>query len=142
MGAGNSPTHSLKDLLISSSVDMEAATDTNITALCAMYGVFQLAMIFIIFTLVLTYRDIEPSECTNCFEKSVSYYMHPFFYYLYCARLLVLIFLYRFLSFSEACDSAHKSDISHILYPIFVHIYLNLVAGDHSELGKDSKTVF
>ena len=37
LGAGNSPTHSLKELLITSSVDMEAATDTNITALCTMY---------------------------------------------------------------------------------------------------------
>ena len=95
------------------------------------------------FYLVLTCRDIEPSECTNCFEKSVSYYMHPFFFTVHTVLgcYITLIF-YRFLSFSEACDSAHKSDISHILYPIFVHIYLNLVAGDHSELGKDSKTAY
>ena len=41
----------------------------------------------------------------------------------------------RLLSFSEQCDSTHKSDISLILYPIFVHIYLDLVAGGHSEMG-------
>lgn len=37
LAAGNSPTHTLKELLITSSVDMEAAADANITALCTMY---------------------------------------------------------------------------------------------------------
>ena len=37
VAAGNAPTHTLKELLITSSVDMEAVTDTNITALCTMY---------------------------------------------------------------------------------------------------------
>ena len=46
LGAGSSPTHSLKDLLISSSVDMEAATDANITALCTMYVVILNIYIF------------------------------------------------------------------------------------------------
>ena len=45
----------------------------------------------------------------------------------------------RLLSFTEECDSTHKSDISLILYPIFVHIYLDLVAGGHSEMGKSHK---
>ena len=42
-------------------------------------GSFSVAMVYRIYTLVLTCRDIKPSECTNCFEKSVSYCMHPFF---------------------------------------------------------------
>lgn len=50
----------------------------------------------------------------------------------------VLLLLFRLLSFSEKCDSTHKADISLVLYPIFVHVYLDLVAGGHSELGKNN----
>lgn len=47
----------------------------------------------------------------------------------------------RLLNFIEECDSTHKSDISLILYPIFVHVYLDLVAGGHSEMGKDRRAL-
>ena len=137
LGAGSSPTHSLKELLITSSVDMEAATDTNVTALCTMYVHEHLTYSFCSFVpqceLVLPQTPIQGHWATRVYKLlwEVSRYTCKQFACQYPFTVC------RLLSFSEECVSTHKSDISHILYPIFVHIYLDLVAGGHSELGRD-----
>ena len=47
---------------------------------------------------IVLFRDIEPAECTNCFEKSVCNYVH-LFKWLYCTRLLTsLVFCTGFLA--------------------------------------------
>ncbi len=33
------------------------------------------------------------------------------------------------------CNAAHKVELTQVLYPVFVHVYLDLIAGGHSGIG-------
>lgn len=91
MQKGNTRSvHSLRELLVTSSVKMEATTDTSVTA--------------------LTNSDPDPREWVQLFEE-----LH---------------------SFVEAGGTL-KAEISLVLFPVFIHIYLYLVSGNHFSVAKE-----
>jgi hypothetical protein len=86
--AGDVPnTHTLRELLMLSSVDMETSSSTSITALCTI--------------------DSSPAETLRSFE--------------------------RLLSFTREKDHTHKAEVSQILFPVFVHFYLDLLSSSHTD---------
>ncbi len=41
----------------------------------------------------------------------------------------------RLSQFCVDCNAAHKVELTQVLYPVFVHVYLDLIAGGHSGIG-------
>ncbi|CAI8029116.1 Transcription initiation factor TFIID subunit 5 [Geodia barretti] len=80
-------THTLRELLMLSSVDMETSNGTSITALCTI--------------------DSSPAETLRSFE--------------------------RLLSFTREKDHTHKAEVSQILFPVFVHFYLDLLSSSQTD---------
>lgn len=82
--------HSLRELLVASSVKMEATTDTSVTALIN--------------------SDSDPREWVASYEE-----LHDF----------------------AEMGGALKGEVSLVVFPVFVHIYLHLISGSHLSIAKE-----